>query len=46
MSKGVIEFKALLGYPKEGIASSFDLFGHDQYPSNNVAPNDLTCGVL
>jgi hypothetical protein len=30
MSKGVIEFKALLGYPKRGIASSFHLSGHEE----------------
>jgi hypothetical protein len=46
MSKGVIEFKALLGYPKGGIVSSFHLFGHEQYPSDNVAENDLAHGVL
>jgi hypothetical protein len=45
MSKGVIEFKALLGYLK-GIASSFHLSGHEQYLSNNVAQNDLAHGVL
>jgi len=38
MSKGVIEFKVLLGYPKGVIASSFHLFGHEQYPFDNCSP--------
>jgi hypothetical protein len=46
MSKGVIEFKALLGYPKGSIASSFHLSSHEQYPSDNVTQNDLVHGVL
>jgi hypothetical protein len=37
MLKGVIEFKALLGYPKGGIVGSFHLFGHEQCPFDNVA---------
>jgi hypothetical protein len=46
MSKGVIEFKTLLGYPKGGIASSFHFSSHEQYPSDNVAQNDLAHIVL
>jgi hypothetical protein len=45
MSKSVIEFKAFLEYLKGGIASSFHLSNHEQYPSNNVAQNDLDHGV-
>jgi hypothetical protein len=46
MSKGVIEFKTFFGYLDGDIASSFHLFGHEQYPSDSVAQNDSTHGVL
>jgi hypothetical protein len=42
----VIDLKAFLGYPKGGIASSFHLFGHEQYPSESVDQNDSTHDVL
>jgi hypothetical protein len=46
MSKGMIEFKAILGYLEGGITSSFHLFDHEQYPFNSVIQNDSTHGVL
>jgi hypothetical protein len=42
----VIDLKAFLGYPERGIASSFHLFGYEQYPFKSVDQNDSTHGVL
>jgi hypothetical protein len=36
----VIEPKTVMEYLKWGIASSFHLFGHEQYPFDNITQND------
>jgi hypothetical protein len=40
-----MEPNVFMGYIKRGITCSFNLFGHEQYPPNNLDQNNLAQGV-
>jgi hypothetical protein len=42
----VIDPKTFMEYLEWGIANSFHLSGHEQYPLESIAQNDSTHGVL